>query len=160
MVTAELACEHLVLSTRHSASERSCWNEELQGLAGLAQAHSLTLAAYGTTSTFPRQEVCGLAIQIRRCVAQVAANIAEGFGKSGNGEFLPFLKIAPGSTSELEYHFLLAHGIEFLGEGDYEDLNHRVIESKGMACVFWCAKSRDRSPRGLIASNANPRPSR
>jgi len=45
---------------------------------------------------------------MRRCAASIGANIAEGCGKRGNGEFQRFLTIAAGSASELEYHFLLA----------------------------------------------------
>ena len=108
------------------------------------KAHSLTLACYGITSTFPRQEVYGLTSQIRRCAASVAANIAEGCGKRGNGEFYRFLNIALGSTSELEYHFLLAHDLQFLAEEDYKDLNHRVIEVKRVLASLVCKVETDR----------------
>jgi four helix bundle protein len=108
------------------------------------KARSLTLACYGITSTFPRQEVYGLTSQIRRCAASVAANIAEGCGKRGNGEFYRFLNIALGSTSELEYHFLLAHDLQFLAEEDYKDLNHRVIEVKRVLASLVCKVETDR----------------
>jgi four helix bundle protein len=108
------------------------------------KAHSLTLACYGITSTFPRQEVYGLTSQIHRCAASAAANIAEGCGKSGNGEFYRFLNIALGSTSELEYHFLLAHDLQFLAEEDYKDLNHRVIEVKRVLASLVCKVETDR----------------
>ena len=108
------------------------------------KAHSLTLACYGITSTSPRQEVYGLTSQIRRCAASVAANIAEGCGKRGNGEFYRFLNIALGSTSELEYHFLLAHDLQFLAEEDYKDLNHRVIEINRMLASLVCKVETDR----------------
>jgi four helix bundle protein len=108
------------------------------------KAHSLTLACYGITSTFPRQEVYGLTSQIRRCAASAAANIAEGCGKRGNGEFYRFLNIALGSTSELEYHFLLAHDLQFLAEEDYKDLNHRVIEVKRVLASLVCKVETDR----------------
>jgi four helix bundle protein len=84
------------------------------------KAHSLTLAAYQITSVFPRQEMYGLTSQIRRCAASIAANIAEGCGKRGNGELYRFLNIALGSASELEYHFLLAHDLKFISEQSYQ----------------------------------------
>jgi four helix bundle protein len=108
------------------------------------KAHSLTLACYGITSTFPRPEVYGLTSQIRRCAASAAANIAEGCGKRGNGEFYRFLNMALGSTSELEYHFLLAHDLQFLGEENYKDLNHRVIEIKRVLASLVCKVETDR----------------
>jgi four helix bundle protein len=70
--------------------------------------------------------------------------MAEGCGKRGNGEFYSFLNMALGSTSELEYHFLLAHDLEFLGEEDYKDLNHRVIEIKQMLASLVCKGETDR----------------
>src|SRR4030088_616549 len=69
------------------------------------KAHSLTLACYKVTGGFPKQEMYGLSSQMRRCAASVAANLAEGCGKRGNGEFQRYLNISAGSASELEYHF-------------------------------------------------------
>ena len=96
------------------------------------KAHSLTLASYRATDTFPKAETYGLTIQIRRCAASIAANIAEGCGKRGNGEFQRFLNIACGSASKLEYHFLLAVDLTFLRDLDYQKLNHAVVEVKRM----------------------------
>jgi four helix bundle protein len=96
------------------------------------KAHSLTLDSYRITVEFPRQETYGLVSQIRRCAVSVAANIAEGCGKRGNGEFQRFLNIAAGSASELDYHFLLARDLRFLAAEDYEKLNNGVVEVKKM----------------------------
>jgi four helix bundle protein len=96
------------------------------------KAHQLTLASYGTTVSFPRQAIYGLTSQIRRCAASIAANIAEGCGKRGNGEFQRFLNIACGSASELEYHFLLARDLGFLNDMDYQELNGGIVEIKRM----------------------------
>jgi four helix bundle protein len=108
------------------------------------KAHSLTLFCYRITSMFPKQEMYGLTSQTRRCAASVAANIAEGCGKRGNGEFYRFLNIALGSASELEYHFLLAHDLDFLNEENYKDLNHRVVEIKRMLASLVCKVETDR----------------
>jgi four helix bundle protein len=86
------------------------------------KAHRQTLAAYAATASFPVEERFGLTSQIRRCSASIAANIAEGCGRRGNGEFHRFLQIAAGSASELEYHFLLAHDLGYL-ETDKFDAN-------------------------------------
>ncbi len=96
------------------------------------KAHSLTLESYRITNTFPKQEMYGLTSQIRRSAASVAANIAEGCGKRGNGEFYRFLNMALGSASELEYHFLLAHDLNFVSEESYKRLDHSVVEIKRM----------------------------
>ncbi len=96
------------------------------------KAHRLTLSAYRATEGFPKAETYGLTIQIRRCAASIAANIVEGCGKRGNGEFQRFLNIACGSASELEYHFLLARDLALLSDLDYQKLNNGVVEVKRM----------------------------
>jgi four helix bundle protein len=106
--------------------------KDFRNLQVWQKAHLLTLASYKVTSNFPKQEMYGMTSQIRRCAASIAANIAEGCGKRGNGEFHRFLNIASGSASELEYHFLLARDLGFIGEASYRPLNHDVVEVKQM----------------------------
>ncbi len=96
------------------------------------KAHLMTLDVYKVTNRFPKQEMYGLTSQIRRCAASIAANIAEGCGKRGNGEFQRFLNIATGSASELEYHFLLARDLNFMNEIEYKALSSAIIEIKRM----------------------------
>jgi four helix bundle protein len=96
------------------------------------KAHQLTLSSYWVTNKFPKSELYGMTSQIRRCAVSIAANIAEGCGKRGNGEFQRFLNIAAGSASELEYHFLLARDLGYLAETDYPSLNAAVVEVKRM----------------------------
>ena len=62
------------------------------------KAHAVTLATYRMTANFPREELYGISSQMRRCSASVAANIAEGCGRTGNGEFRHFLNTAVGSA--------------------------------------------------------------
>jgi len=96
------------------------------------KAHQLTLSSYRVTNKFPKSEVYAMTSQIRRCAVSIAANIAEGCGKRGNGEFQRFLNIAAGSASELEYHFLLARDLGYLNETDYPLLSANVVEVKRM----------------------------
>ncbi len=108
------------------------------------KAHALTLTSYQATSVFPKQEMYGLTSQIRRCAVSVAANIAEGCGKRGNGEFYRFLNVALGSASELEYHFLLARDLNFISEESYKSLDHSVVEIKRMLASLACKVQADR----------------
>lgn len=96
------------------------------------KAHALTLAVYRATAGFPRDELYGLTSQIRRATSSIPANIAEGCGRNGENEFRHFLEIAMGSASELEYHLLLAHDLNFMNEADYSILAPQVIEVKRM----------------------------
>jgi four helix bundle protein len=138
------SCEDVISVTRHFGGEQLAFRLSIQAVQGVPRmkgfrdlhvwqkAHLLTLASYRATDGFPKAETYGLTIQIRRCAASIAANIAEGCGKRGNGEFQRFLNIACGSASELEYHFLLARDLAFLGDVDYQKLNQGVVEVKRM----------------------------
>jgi len=100
------------------------------------KSHSLTLAIYQATATFPKDELYGLASQIRRACASIPANIAEGCGRNGDAELARFLQIAMGSASELEYHLLLAHDLGLMSDPHYDQLNEGVTEVKRMLATF------------------------
>jgi len=71
------------------------------------QAHALTLAVYEASTSVPRLGYPGLVTQLRRSVAAVPTNIAEGCGHSSRREFARFLQVAVASTVEAEYHLQL-----------------------------------------------------
>lgn len=95
-------------------------------------AHHTTVEPYRMTRRFPKEELYGLAGQIRRRSASIAANIAEGCGRGANPDFARFLHIAMGFASELEYHLLLAHDLELLTHDEYERMGSKVTEVKRM----------------------------
>jgi len=70
--------------------------------------------------------------QLRRCSSSVAANIAEGCGRSGNPEFGRFLAMAMGSASELEYFLLLARDLGYLDAEAHEGIASDVGEMRRM----------------------------
>ena len=96
------------------------------------KAHAFTLAIYRCTASFPREELYGITSQMRRCSSSVAANIAEGCGRTGNGEFHKFLNTAAGSAVELEYFLLLARDPNLIAAEPYEKLQADVLEVQRM----------------------------
>lgn len=99
---------------------------DFRGLEVWQLAHQLTLAIYRTTKRFPREELFGLTSQMRRCSASIAANLAEGCGRSGDGEFHRFVQMASGSASELDYHLILAHDLSLIDGSTYAELGERI----------------------------------
>jgi len=95
-------------------------------------AHAITLASYKATKRFPREELFGLTSQIRRCAASIAANIAEGCGRTGGAELNRFLQISSGSASELDYHFLLARDLGYLKPDEYRQLATELLHLRRM----------------------------
>ena len=94
--------------------------------------HLLTLDCYKATATFPREEIYGMTGQIRRASSSIPANIAEGCGRDGNAELGRFLSIASGSASELDYHFILAHDLNFLSDAEFDHLPAETTDIRKM----------------------------
>ena len=95
-------------------------------------AHSLACDVYRDTAGFPKTEVYGLTSQLRRSSASIAANIAEGCGRSGDTEFSRFIRISLGSATELEYHLLLSQDIGLLENAAYTRLSAQARRIQGM----------------------------
>jgi len=77
---------------------------------------SLVKEVYKATQNFPREELYGLASQIRRVAVSIPSNIAEGAGRNSRKEFLQFLYIALGSIAELETQLIIAKELNYLRE--------------------------------------------
>ena len=100
------------------------------------KGHRLTLVVYGATSRFPDHEKYGLVSQARRAASSIPANIAEGCGRTGDGELARFMRIASGSATELEYHLLLARDLGFIAPEHHAELDMTVNEVKKMLRGF------------------------
>jgi four helix bundle protein len=90
------------------------------------------MAIYATTDAFPTGERYELTREMRRTAVSVAANIAEGCGRSSRKEFRRFLDISMGSASELEYFLILARDLGLLPSEAHPALHERVTEVKRM----------------------------
>lgn len=100
------------------------------------KAHSLSLAVYRATITFPKEEMYGLTSQLRRAVSSISANIAEGCGRGSDPDFGRFLFIAMGSACESECHLLLARDLNFLNQAGHAELETSLIEVKRMLAAL------------------------
>ena len=109
------------------------------------KAHEMVLTSYKLTNEFPKQELFGLTSQIRRCAISVPANIAEGCGRLGNMELHRFLQIACGSTSELEYHLLLAKDLGYIPDSEYLPAQKQLVELKRMLVALTSKVGSERS---------------
>ena len=96
------------------------------------KAYEFSLSVYLISKSFPREEVYGLTSQLRRATVSIGANIAEGCGRRSDGEFVRFLQIARGSSSEVEHHLLLARDLKFMPQSVYADLERKLAEVQRM----------------------------
>ena len=83
------------------------------------QAHALTRAIYQHTRGFPRDEWFGLRAPMRRAAVSVPCNIVEGNARGSTRDYLRFLYVALGSSSELQYLVALATELGFAKGQDW-----------------------------------------
>jgi four helix bundle protein len=88
----------------------------------------LAETAYRATETFPKAERYGLTAQMRGAAVSVPANVAEGFGRGRNAEFIRFLEIARGSLYELQTHGELARRLGLLKGKPLTDMRELTRE--------------------------------
>lgn len=100
------------------------------------RAHQLTLEIYQVSRSFPDIERFGITSQIRRSSSSIAANIAEGCGRSSDNELARFLTISIGSLAELSYFILLAHDLGYLSTDQYQDLDTEATTLRKMLITF------------------------
>src|SRR3569623_1790512 len=81
------------------------------------KAMTLGKEVYGLTRHFPKEEMWGLTLQVRRSSVSIPSNIAEGNGRGSPQDYVRFLHIARGSLYETQTQIELAHQLGFLPSG-------------------------------------------
>ena len=76
------------------------------------------LAMYRHTASFPKHEIYGLTIQMRRAAISIPANIAEGFKKRSKSDKARFMNIALGSIEECRYYLILSKDLGYEDTGE------------------------------------------
>ena len=80
-------------------------------------------------SLFPKNYLeDSLLKQMKRSAISIGSNIAEGFERNGNKEFIHFLYISKGSCGELRSQLYNALDQKFIDETTFGELNGMTIE--------------------------------
>ena len=91
------------------------------------KSFKLVKETYQLTSSFPKDEIFSLSQQMKRAAVSIPSNIAEGYGRRHQKEYLQSLSVAYGSLCELETQYLLAVELNFKEKSQaYEDLLKEV----------------------------------
>src|SRR5881394_841603 len=98
------------------------------------KAHALALNVHRVATRIRGRDQVSLRSQMLRAAMSIPANIVEGTGKGSAREFCRFLTIAVGSTSELEYHLMMARDTGILTNADFDALCGETIEIRKMLC--------------------------
>lgn len=91
---------------------------------------------YSLTKKFPREEVYGLTSQIRRSSISIPSNIAEGYGREGNKDYLKFLNIATASLFEMQTQLEIAFNLGFVNEIQFNKTYQNSREIERMISAF------------------------
>ena len=91
-------------------------------------SRSLTKRIYKVTSSGTFTRDFGLKDQIRRASVSILSNIAEGFERGGDKEFLQFLAIAKGSCGEVRSQLYVALDQEYLSQDEFKELSRSATE--------------------------------
>ena len=91
------------------------------------EARSLVKAVYLFTSTGAVARDFGVRDQLQRSAVSVMSNIAEGFQRGTNKEFVQFLHIAKGSAGEVRSLLYAAFDVGYLAQADFKTLSDSAL---------------------------------
>jgi len=121
-----------VVLARVASSRKETTVQDFRKLLVWQKSHHLALKVHVVSEALNRQRQYSLSDQLARSSRSIAANLAEGCGRTGDRDFRRFVRIALGSASELEYHLLLARDLALLPEPEYAHLAGLASEVKRM----------------------------
>jgi four helix bundle protein len=96
--------------------------QSFEDIGAWQKSRELTREVYWISKQGPFSKDFGLRDQIRRASVSVMSNIAEGFERSGTGEFAQFLAMAKGSVGEVKSQLYVAIDQKYLDEKTFDRL--------------------------------------
>ena len=95
---------------------------QFEDIIAWQQARELVREIYKATGSGKFAADFGLRDQIRRASVSVVSNIAEGFERNGDKEFIQFLYYAKGSVGEFRTQLYVASDLNYLTEETFQKL--------------------------------------
>lgn len=86
------------------------------------EARKLTRQVYEVSTKNKFANDYALARQIQRASISIMANIAEGFARSSNKEFIRYLSVARASNSEVQSHLFVACDLHYIHGEEFEHM--------------------------------------
>ena len=70
--------------------------------------------------------------QLRRASISVSSNIAEGFERNTDKEFIYFLYVSKGSAGELRSQLYLAFDLKYINKNEFKELHEQITKVSKM----------------------------
>jgi len=109
-----------------------CCMSDFKRLKVWRKAHALALNVRRVSVKIRGAENVALRTQMTRAAMSIPTNIVEGTGQESSREYARFVRIAINSTSELEYHLIMARDSGAIGRTDFDSLTSQTIEVRKM----------------------------
>lgn len=103
--------------------------ERFEDIASWQLAREATSEIYRVSGRGDFSRDFGLRDQIRRSTVSIMSNIAEGFERGGDKEFLQFLSVAKGSCAEVRSHLYAALDQKYISEEEFARCSDKLIET-------------------------------
>ena len=110
--------------------------ERFEDIEAWKNARELAKSIYAATKESEFARDYALRDQIRRAVISISSNIAEGFEREGNKEFIQFLAIAKGSCGEVRSQLYLAFDQGYLTDQEHYQLNNQALSASRLISGF------------------------
>jgi four helix bundle protein len=102
--------------------------QRFEDIEAWKKARQLTKEIYSLSNEGIFAKDFGLKDQVRRAAVSVMSNIAEGFERSGTGDFLRFLAIAKGSAGEVRSQLYVAYDLAYVDEERFGKLMDAAMQ--------------------------------
>lgn len=103
--------------------------ERFEDVEAWKHAREISKLIYGISSGQDFSKDFALVNQIRRAAISILSNIAEGFERNGDKEFIQFLTIAKGSCGEVRAQLYIALDQKYLEEKEFVFIQNKLIET-------------------------------
>jgi four helix bundle protein len=110
--------------------------KKFEDIESWKQARTLTSEIYKITSSGRFDRDFGLKDEIRRASVSILSNIAEGFERGGDQEFLQFLAVAKGSCGEARAQLYVALDQSYLSQEQFEKLSNAATQISQLISGF------------------------
>jgi four helix bundle protein len=102
--------------------------ERFEDIIAWQRARMLTKEIYASTRIGQFAKDYGLKDQIQRASVSTMANIAEGFERGGDREFIQFLSNSKGSCGEVKSHLCVAMDQSYISAAGFDQLYAKADE--------------------------------